>query len=162
MNNEINWKTIIVVILLLLSFGTILYVVKNKNNSEYDIMNNYKIETIENYEVNQYIPVMINDEQMSKKYLLDYINSVSSDIDESYNLLNEEYRTKKFGSLQDYKDYVNTLNLTKNTSVDRYATYESKNFKYYDIYDINGNRYIFRTNGVMQYELFFDEDTVRI
>ena len=146
----------IIVFILIINFSKIF------NKEEFELDPNYKVETIENYEVNQYIPVMINDEQMSRKYLLDYINSVYSNMDNSYNLLNLEYRNERFGSVDAYKDFINSLNINNGVSVSRYATYEKGNYKYYDIYDNNDNRYIFRTNGVMQYELFFDDDTVKI
>jgi len=146
----------IIIFILIINFSKIF------NKEEFEINPNYKVETIENYKVNQYIPVMINDEQMSRKYLLDYINSVYGNIDDSYNLLNLEYRNERFGSVDAYKDFINSLNINNGVSVSRYATYEKGDYKYYDIYDNNDNRYIFRTNGVMQYELFFDDDTVKI
>lgn len=158
-NNFISYLIVglfIIVFILIINFSKIF------NKEEFELDPNYKVETIENYEVNQYIPVMINDEQMSRKYLLDYINSVYSNMDNSYNLLNLEYRNERFGSVDAYKDFINSLNINNGVSVSRYATYEKGNYKYYDIYDNNDNRYIFRTNGVMQYELFFDDDTVKI
>ena len=158
-NNFISYLIVglfIIVFILIINFSKIF------NKEEFELDPNYKVETIENYEVNQYIPVMINDEQMSRKYLLDYINSVYSNMDNSYNLLNLEYRNERFGSVDAYKDFINSLNINNGVSVSRYATYEKGDYKYYDIYDNNDNRYIFRTNGVMQYELFFDDDTVKI
>ena len=100
---------------------------------------------------------MIDDEQMSKRYLQDYLNILFENIDDSYNLLNKEYRDYRFGSIEKYKEFLATLGLTKSVDINKYATYEKNNYKYYDIYDKNGRRFIFKTKGVLQYELFFDE-----
>lgn len=162
MKKNNSFISYLIVGLFIIALISIMYLSKYLNKEKFELNPNYKVETIENYEVNQYIPVMINDEQMSRKYLLDYINSVYSNMDNSYNLLNLEYRNERFGSVDAYKDFINSLNINNGVSVSRYATYEKGNYKYYDIYDNNDNRYIFRTNGVMQYELFFDDDTVKI
>lgn len=157
-----NISSVIIVGVFIIIFVAIYFIAKNLTEEKFTLNPNYKVDTIEKYDVNQYIPVMINDEQMSRKYLLDYINSVNSDINNSYNLLNQEYRDKKFGSIDKYSEYIKSLNTLSNISVSRYATYELKGYKYYDLYDNNNNRYIFKTNGVMQYEVFFDDSTVKI
>ncbi len=162
MKKNNSFISYLIVGLFIIALISIMYLSKYLNKEKFELNPNYKVETIENYEVNQYIPVMINDEQMSRKYLLDYINSVYNNMDNSYNLLNLEYRNERFGSVDAYKDFINSLNINNGVSVSRYATYEKGNYKYYDIYDNNDNRYIFKTNGVMQYELFFDDDTVKI
>ena len=70
---------------------------------------------LKNYEVNEYIATYVTDEDMAKIYLNDYIQNMYFDIEYAYSLLDEEYRNKKFGSLESYKTYVYSLN---------YSTYE--------------------------------------
>ena len=94
---------------------------------------------------------------MSIKYLNDYIDNVYRDINKSYELLNIDYRNSRFGSVEKYKEYLQSINFSDEVKVYKYSTYEMLGFKYYDILDKNNNRFIFKTNGVMQYELYFEK-----
>lgn len=125
-----------------------------KGNSDFD---NKKIILKDNYKVNEFIPVYVDDQQMSIKYLNDYINNVYRDINKSYELLNIDYRNSRFGSVEKYKEYLESIGFSDETKVYKYSTYEMLGFKYYDILDKNNNRFIFKTNGVMQYELYFEK-----
>lgn len=158
MKEENSLKNYIVVIVFALIFALIIYIPKifNKNNDGIG-KKGFNIISKDKYNVNEYIPIYVDDEQMSRKYLMDYIINVSNDVDNSYNLLNKEYRNYKFGSLDKYKEYINSLGLSISFAIDKYSTYNRQGYKYYDMYDKAGNRFIFRTNGVMQYEVLFDD-----
>ena len=70
-------------------------------------------------------------------------------------------REKKFVDLNSYINYVNSLN---------YSTYELSQYyvdnkggnKIFGVYDNNGNLFVFKTNGVMQYTVYLDDYTVEI
>lgn len=164
MKNNSTLKTIITIIVIIVIILAVIYlpgIIKNQNSNN-SINDKQSVEYTKNYEVNEYIPIMINDEQMSRIYLSDYMNNVLYNPDKAYDSLNKEYREKKFGSLDAYKNYINSLNLSKSSELDKYATYDKYDYKYYDLYDKDGNRYIFKTNGVMQYEIYLDDYTVDI
>lgn len=155
MNNNIKKISIVLIILLLLIIAYIVVDKLTSNDSlEYE-------EYLKNYEVNEYISTYISDEDMATIYLNDYIYTMNSDVEKAYNLLDEEYRNKKFGSLDSYKEYVNSLN-NENYTLSRY--YKSGNDKtiIFGVYDNYGNFYAFKTHGVMQYSVFLDNDTVEI
>lgn len=159
MNNENNIKSVLPIAIIILIFIIIFYVIKN-----YDEKNKYNIdsdskqtESKQNYKSNEYIPIMVDDEQMSRKYLNDFKNTLMTDLDNSYKLLDHDYYNDIFGSVSEYKKYLSSLDLTRMTELDKWATYDKNGYKYYDLYDKNGNRFIFKTKGVMQYEVLFED-----
>lgn len=157
MNNNTK-KTLIIVIVILLVF-TFLYILFDKlTNKEISDDKNY---ILKNYEINEYIPTYISDEDMAKIYLNDYIHTMYLNVEDAYNLLDEDYRNKKFGNLNNYKNYVKSLNY--NTyELARYYKVSKKGYLIFGVYDTNGNFFGFKTQGVMQYTVYLDEDTVEI
>ena len=119
------------------------------NRGEY---NNY----LKNYKVNEYIPVYVNDEEMAKKYFSKYRNIINSDASEAFNLVDEEYRRNKFNNnIEDFKNYIRTLNIN-NVKVDRYYKTIESEYEVFGVYDTNGNLYKFKTKGVMQFVVEFN------
>ena len=112
------------------------------------------------YNVNEYTSIMISDDDMARIYLNDYINSIMKNIQDSYYLLDEEYRNSKFGNVDNYINYINNLKLYNN--VDRYYKKTSNGYIIYGVYDVNGNYFVFKTKGVMQYSVYLDDKTIEI
>lgn len=154
-NNNIK-KIIIVIVIILVFVGGYILLDKIINNDTlgYD-------EYLKNYEVNEYIATYVSDEDMAKIYLNDYIHNMYYDIEHSYNSLDEEYKNKKFGSLESYKNYVNGLTYTS-YSVARYYKKEENGYIIFYVYDQNENFFAFKTKGVMQYKVYLDNYTIEI
>lgn len=149
-------KEILLIVFAFLILLSIIYIPKIIKRNRDDI-NNGPIELKESYGVNEYIPVYVNDKQMSIIYFKDFLNMLLYDIDGSYDLLDKDYRDRVFENIYNYKDYIYNLKLSLNTSIVKYAVYERGNYKYYDLYDSDGHRFIFKTNGVLQYKVYFDD-----
>ena len=150
-------KNIIIVVVIIILFSGIYFVVKKlteNNDLQYE-------HYLKNYEVNEYIPTYITDEDMAEIYLNDYIHNMYYDIEYAYNSLDVEYRNKKFGNLNNYINYVNTLNYST-YEITRYYKTEKDGFIIFGVYDQNDNLFIFKTNGVMQYTVYLDDYTVEI
>lgn len=149
-------RVILVVVLLSVFTGAYLlinYLTKD-DSLEYE-------EYLKNYEVNEYIATYVTDEDMARRYLNDYIHNMYFDIEYAYSLLDEEYRNAKFGSLDSYKNYV--YSLTYSTyQMDRYYKTSKDGYLIFGVYDKNGNLFIFKTKGVMQYTVYLDDYTVEI
>lgn len=155
--NENNMKKIIIIVafLALFSGGYLLLKKLTQDDSlEY-------AEYLKNYEVNEYIPTYVSDEDMAKIYLNDYIHNMYYDTQLAYNSLDVDYRTKKFGSLESYKTYVASLKYPTYT-MSKYYKKEKEGFIIFGVYDTNGNLFVFKTNGVMQYNVYLDDYTVEI
>lgn len=145
---------LVVIILCFIGLYFLLSFLTKKNKVEYS-------EYLKNYEVNEYIPTYVSDEAMAKIYLNDYIHTMYYDIEEAYNLLDSEYKEKKFKNIEDYKKYVNNLKYST-YDVASYFKVDSGGYTIFGVYDRNDNFYAFKTKGVMQYSVFLDEDTVEI
>ena len=163
MDNILKNKKIIFVCvgLLLVTFIIYLFTINDK-----DILNETTEDYtyLKNYNSNEYVPVYVTEEDMAKKYLNDYKNNILNDVEEAYNSLNKEYREKRFGSLDKYKEYVNnfiTLS-TYSMEVDKYSISSMSGDKVFNIYDKSGNQYIIREKSIMNYEVYLDEYTVVI
>jgi len=116
---------------------------------------------LKNYEVNEYIASYVSDEDMAKIYLNDYIHNMFYDVEKAYNLLDEEYKTKKFGSLDNFKSYVDGLEYSTYV-LSRYYKKDTDGYIIFGVYDKNGNFFAFKTKGVLQYTVFLDDYTVEI
>lgn len=159
MMNDNGLKKYFPFVIIIIVILCIIYLPNLLKRDKYDLNSGRNVKNIvkDKYKANEYISIYVDDEQMSKKYLNDFLSNVFNDLDASYNLLNKEFREYKFGGLTKYREYIESLNLSFSTSVFKYSTYESQGFKYYDLYDKNGHRFIFKTNGVLQYEVFFED-----
>lgn len=155
MKNKTSIKIIIILILVIIFIG--IYVLISKSLKEDKDEYIY----LKDYDVNEYIPTYISDQDMSEIYLNDYIHFMNFDIEKAYNLLNEEYRNKKFGSLENYKNYVGSLKFS-NYKLDRYYKKSVDGYIIFGVYDKNGNFFAFKTKGVMQYSVYLDDYTVEI
>lgn len=112
------------------------------------------------YGVNEYSIVNITEEQMANIYLNNFKSYLINDVNYAYQLLNEEYRNKKFGNINNFIDYVNTVN--KNSMVlDKYSIIDGQN-KLYMLYTKDNKVYIFKIISVMEYEVYLDDYTVEI
>ena len=145
---------IIIVVISLIGLYFLLNNVFNKKNTE-------NIDYLKNYEVNEYIPTYISDEDMARIYLNDYIHTMYYDVESAYNLLDREYREKRFNSLDNYKNYVDSLNYST-YSLKEYYKLGSDTNTIFGVYDEHDNLYIFKTQGVMQYSVYLDDETVEI
>ena len=111
------------------------------------------------YDVNEYNLVNINDRQLAAIYLNDYRNYLKNNIDQAYELLNEEYRSKKFNNIQEFKDYINSININT-MSVEKYNISDDK--KIIDVYISDNDRFIFKIKSILEYEVYLDDTTVEI
>lgn len=164
-NLKNNKKTIIFCLILIIIFGILYYYINNKDKYTFEKNENYRSYLkIERYDANEYIPVYMTEEDIVKKYLNDYKNNMIYDINESYNMLNKEYREKRFGSLDSYKEYVDRIMSTATYSmeVDKYSVTKSNGMKIFNIYDTSGYQYIIKEKSIMDIEIFLDEKTVKI
>ena len=130
----------------------VIYFINNYDVNKKDY-NNY----LKNYEVNEYIPVYVDDEEMAKRYFNKYRNIINTDANLAFNLVEEEYRKNKFNNnIENYKNYIRSLNINK-VSVDKYYKTTDSEYEVFGVYDTNGNLYIFKTKGVMQFKVEFSE-----
>lgn len=112
---------------------------------------------IESNKKNSYKEKEINDEYTCKQYLLFYRKALLSNSKEAYNYLNEEYRNKKFGSLQNFLNYIeNNKDEIKTMQLNSYSLEEKECI----CCDQFNNYYIFNLNDVLDYKVLLDTYTI--
>lgn len=163
--NNINKKTIFICIILVIIFSFFIFYINNKGIFDKERNENYKNYTkIERYEANQYIPVYVTESDVVKKYFNDYKNNMIYNTLEAYNMLNNEYREKRFGNYDNYKEYVDEITSSSMYSmeVDKYSVTVINGKKIFNIYDNSGYQYLIKENSIMDFEVYLDENTVSI
>lgn len=156
-----NRKIVLFCILLILIFFSLtLYKKTNVNNKEEVI----EYEYLKNYKSNEFVNLYVTEEDMVKKYLNEYRNNMIYNIEDAYNSLNRSYRSIRFGTLDGYKKYVESILNSSMFSmeVDRYSVSRINGYKVYNIYDKSGHQYLFKELSIMNYEVYLDENTVVI
>lgn len=103
----------------------------------------------------------IDTETIVREYFNDYKVKLSSDVEALYNSLDEEYKNKRFGSLEVFDQFINENKdeLTQSYASE-YLVNNLENYKEYVCKDQYGNMYIFRETSIMQYSLLFDTYTI--
>ena len=151
------WLVVLVIIGLLVFYGIKIY----RSKKTLVPTNNYINYTMnpKTYDVNEYNLVNIKDRQLAAIYLNDYRNYLKNNIDQAYELLNEEYRSKKFNNIQEFKDYINSININT-MSVEKYNISDDK--KIIDVYISDNDRFIFKIKSILEYEVYLDDTTVEI
>ena len=154
-----NKILLILGIVIIIAFVVIKLIIDNNNLSinsngidEYDMI--YK-----KYDINEYSVINISDEQLANIYLNNFRYYLFNDIEFAYNLLDEEYRNIKFGSIDSFREYVNNSKYSDYT-IEEYSVATDKRF--IEVYILNDKKIIFKINGVLDYTVYLDDTTVEI
>lgn len=162
----------------------------NKKINE-EIQTNQKYEnTIEKNEFNSVAYVYLSEQDIVERYFQDYLSNAIYNMERAYSMIDNEYKQKKFGSLEQYKNYVNNKNI-QYTSMCKKARKEYTDFSNYEEYekyyikiaknklteyrkrkgengteyvckDSYGNYYIFDVKSIMNYSVILDTYTTDI
>lgn len=78
-----------------------------------------------------------------------------------YNLLDDEYKEKKFGNIDGFKNYIELNKETfLNMEIQKYARYYYDGYTQYVALDNFGNYYIFNETSTMNYKILLDSYTI--
>ena len=137
------------------------------NEEQYNNYINGKIKIEKtSIELNEYNEIKYSDTYQGKICLImydDYINSIKNNVENSYYLLDKEYREKRFLDINEYKEYINT-NKEKlfNMTITQFIKDEQDEYTEYICMDNSNNYLIFRVTDGINYTLLLDEYTVDI
>lgn len=126
------------------------------NEDYHEIVNSIEDFSISKNKYNQYKGSnLISTEMVCSIYLTEYIETLVTDIDESYNMLNASFRKEKFATIDEYRNYINS-NIEKFSSVADRCAVTGTNQKTYAIYDQNQNYYEFLEDEIMKFYVKFE------
>jgi len=171
MNKEAIRNLIIIFLVIVIILIIFICTMNTKKNSNNNILteNNIAQEeymgeniiTKEHYKYNEFDYKNISTKQLLEMYFNEYKYDCANDMQAAFNSLDEEYREKKFGTYEEYANYMNSqlANLIQ-AKIEKYDIKEHGNYKEYILQDQYGKIYIFKVTAVMEYTLFLDEYTV--
>lgn len=119
------------------------------------------IKQIEKNENNKFSYETVDTETLIKKYISTYKMYALYNPDIAYEYLDEEYKNKRFGSLESFEKYVNNNRQEiSQIKIDKYQTIEQDDYRQYVCIDTNGNYYIFNEVSVMDFKVMLDTYTI--
>lgn len=132
----------------------------SENISKEDLNSIGTVTLLEN-EYNKFKFSNTTNQRVSVIYFNDWKNKIISNPEKYYDLLDEDYRNKRFGSVDSFKQYVesNKNDLSK-VEVQSYLYNNYENYNEYVCKDQYENIYIFRENYIMGYTVLLDDYTL--
>ena len=117
-----------------------------------------KEQNIEYNEYNSNKRIILSKEERIQKYYQNFQKIVKYNIEEAYNMLNEEYRNKRFGDIEKFKQYIN--NVKNSGSLEKYRVVEYEDYIEYIYRDEYNNYYIFNSTSAFEYNVMLDIYTI--
>ena len=124
------------------------------------ILNEKTILEVKDIDKNSYNEVLyldITDETKATFIFNSYSKLLKGNIEKSYNLLDEEYKNKKFNTIENYKKYLLTKEGIDFSILSEFDMEEEEDYTKYTCIDQNGNKFIFKEISVMNYTVMFDD-----
>ncbi len=161
-------KILRILIFLLIALCIIIIVISNLlkqgNNEEtgYNDEGVYQyMETKTKYEYNEFEIQNVTTETLIDRYFIPYKNNALYNVQKGYELLDEEYRTKRFGDLTTFDLYIEeTAEELYNAKIQEYIINECDEYTQYICKDQYGNEYIFNAYGIAKYSVMLDTYTI--
>lgn len=133
---------------------------ENYNNVAEIKLNNLENE-IEVTENNKFKLSYATNEELSKDYINLYKRLSLGAPEKMYELLDQEYRNSKFGSLDNFKKYVqDNRKQIVGTRLEKYQVTRQDDYTQYVCIDQRGKYYIFKETEPMQYTVILDTYTI--
>ena len=122
---------------------------------------NIKTDQIEKNSYNSRIKVNTTETSIVSEYFVEYKRKMVNDTKNAYELLNEEYKQKKYGSYENFENFVkNNKEKIMNASIEKYQITENEGIKNYVCVDKEGKYYIFVEKNITHYEVILDTYTI--
>lgn len=132
-----------------------------KYNSIDEIEEKGNIVEIPNNDANSYQYNRIRENEIIEKILKYYCNLTVNNAKKAYDMLEQEYREKRFDKYSKFQDYIKkrSENL-KQARIAGYSVKEEENKKTYTVVDQDGRVYIFKQKSIMNFTVQMDDYTL--
>lgn len=120
-----------------------------------------KLQSINGNEDNSIDNVIVTEENISNDYLNNFKKMMLSSPEIAFNLLDTDYRTNKFGSIDEFEKYI-VYNKDRILAVTlrQYLVNENEDYIQYVCVDQNGKYYIFSEYSATSYNVILDTYTI--
>ena len=126
-----------------------------------DILNIKLAEEISQNDYNTYEDQSRKYETISQLYYEKMKSDMLYDYEYLYNMLDSEYRDKRFGNLDNFKNYIYlNNNAIKNAEIEQYSRTYGDGYIEYICVDTIGNHYKFKSTSTMEYTIWLDDYTI--
>ena len=119
---------------------------------------------IEKNEYNELKKVNVDSSKIANRFFSDYIYMTLTDIEKSYNYINNEYKEKKFSNdIKKYIQYANKKFLNYKNGIlpiEKCKTYKKDGENFYYIEDSQKNYFIIKQKDVFNFEIYLDCYTI--
>ncbi len=143
------------------TFSLILYDYMEENNllnlKEGDLLDILTKESIDTNPYNTFEIKLYSEEDMVKEYFNKLKNDIEIDSNHLYNILNSEYKQKRFSNIEDFNKYIQDIK-KKNIELKEYSFDEENNM--YICKDQLGMYYIFDAENILEYTVILDDYTI--
>lgn len=134
-------------------------------NSDYDNIDSIEVLNdnmrIEKNDNNIVVDAKVNYEFICKEYIQAYKKMALSYPELAYEYLNKEYREKRFGDFEAFKNYIeNNKQEIQTLTLAKYQANEKNGYEEYVCIDTNGRYYIFDETEPMEYKMILDLHTI--
>lgn len=122
---------------------------------------NINTDSIEINDYNSHIKVNTSESYIISQYFSEYRMKMLNDTKDAYELLDTSYRKEKYGSYEEFKNYVdNNKDDIQYASINKYQVSEYNGVKEYICVDQNGKYYIFMEKDITDYNVVLDTYTI--
>lgn len=116
---------------------------------------------IEKNDKNQFVITPVNYGMLLRNYMSYYRNMAINYPEMAYELIDEEYRSSKFSSIQDFYEYVDIhMEQLQNLMLDKYKITNFDDYVQYVVIDTTGKYYIIEEDGIMNFKILLDTYTL--
>ncbi|MGN1327868.1 MAG: hypothetical protein ACI4VQ_07340 [Clostridia bacterium] len=155
--------TIIILIIMMIGIFAMCIKLNKEKYNNFQIENNVEepvatnnVETNDNNSSEN-----ITDAEYAKSLFNQYKLEIQNTISSAYSKLDEEYKNKKFDTLEKFEEYINNNKTRYYTmTISKYQKTETDNYTQYVCVDKNGYYYIFRLTPSMDYTVILDTYTI--
>ena len=151
-------KSLIIIITILIAAFILIGVLIFNGNEDQNYKRKYD-ESKTKYKINEVVPIYVNQEQMAKKYLSEYVNLIVFDEEKAFELLDESFSQRYFsGDFDAFSKYINSLK-TKQFVQAKVTGYDIRKIEgktYYYVKDLDDNQFLFKESGIRNYTVVID------
>lgn len=110
---------------------------------------------------NKYNRIVATDEYICIDYFKDFKNNLLNNPEGAYNLLDEEYREKKYGNYEGFKNYIDeNKERLENIEIRQYQSVKRDDETKYVCLDQDQRYYIFTQKNLVNYDVILDTYTI--